>query len=452
MTRAVNSKMAAIMVAGDIVAYLFSLILMISVRYALIPGRSLILTHLQSFGILFILFAIVNLAVGLYDKPTISSKPRVPGLILTAQALNVVIGIAYFYLVPSIITPKTSLAFYFIVSTAAMYIWRLAVLPVISSQRKQPAILIGKGGDIDDLRNELDTNSSYGLFFKEVIAPNGSSDDLVSELEKAASGSEPVVVVADFHDKTVESIMPRLYKLIFSGVQVIDASKLYETVFGRIPMSMLGEKWFVENSAEAFGSRTVYDFLKRTMDIVIAGTIGLISLIIYPFVVLAIKAEDGGSVFVTQMRVGKNGRTIRVRKFRSMTSDDNGAYGRDGKTRNVVTKVGRFIRLTRIDELPQLWSVVNGDQSLIGPRPELPALVEVYSKQIPYYDSRHLIKPGLSGWAQIYHRAHPHHAVAIDDTRDKLSYDLFYVKNRSLMLDVSIALQTARAVVSRQGV
>jgi lipopolysaccharide/colanic/teichoic acid biosynthesis glycosyltransferase len=228
---------------------------------------------------------------------------------------------------------------------------------------------------------------------------------------------------------------------------------MYESLFDRIPLSMVGERWLIENSSTVLGSRRVYDILKRIMDIVLAGIAGVISLIVYPFIWASIKTEDKGNMFIVQERIGKNGKVIRITKFRSMTADDAGSYGdNNGKTKLKITCTGRFTRLTRIDELPQLWSVLKGDQSLIGPRPELPSLVSIYEKEIPYYNARHLIKPGLSGWAQIYHRAHPHHGVSVDDTRDKLSYDLYYIKHRSLMLDIRIALQTAKALVSRQGV
>ena len=135
-----------------------------------------------------------------------------------------------------------------------------------------------------------------------------------------------------------------------------------------------------------------------------------------------------------------------------MTSNDGGNYSASGKSELQITRVGKFIRLTRIDELPQLWNVLRGDISLVGPRPEFPSLVAVYEKEIPYYNVRHLIQPGLSGWAQIYHSAHPHHAVAVNDTRDKLSYDLYYVKHRSFLLDLRIALQTFKALISKSGV
>jgi lipopolysaccharide/colanic/teichoic acid biosynthesis glycosyltransferase len=132
-----------------------------------------------------------------------------------------------------------------------------------------------------------------------------------------------------------------------------------------------------------------------------------------------------------------------------MTGNDKGAYGAAGTTKLSVTRVGKFLRSSRLDELPQLWNVLRGDLSLIGPRPETPSLVAVYEKEIPYYGIRHLIKPGISGWAQLYHHADPHHATAVEETRKKLSYDLFYLKHRSLLLDVVIGLKTIRRVILR---
>jgi len=116
------------------------------------------------------------------------------------------------------------------------------------------------------------------------------------------------------------------------------------------------------------------------------------------------------------------------------------------------TRTGRFIRKTRIDELPQLWNVFRGDLSMIGPRPEIPALVKLYEKEIPYYNIRHLIKPGLSGWAQLYHTEPPKFAAQVSETKKKLSYDLFYIKNRSLILDIKVALRTMKILLSREGI
>ncbi|MEK7610105.1 MAG: exopolysaccharide biosynthesis polyprenyl glycosylphosphotransferase [Patescibacteria group bacterium] len=453
MTSIANSKGIIMLIIGDLIAYSFSLVLALTIRYGQIPSRILFMDHIISFSILFVVFIIVSFSAGFYDKQSAFILGKVQRILFQVQIVNFLIGIAFFYFAPVVIAPKANLFLYFIISTIILFIWRVIMFPVINMSRKQLAIIVGTGEDIKDLYDEINTNSRYGLIFKQHIQPQSSVDQTVSKIAEAVKSSGASIIVADLHDKNIESAMPFLYSLIFSGTQIIDASKLYESVFDRIPLSMVGERWLVENSAMALGSRRVYDTLKRLMDIIIAFITGLISLVFYPFVYLAIKLEDKGNVFISQERVGKNGKPILITKFRSMTSDDSGSYGENGgKSILKVTSIGKCIRLTRIDELPQLWSVIKGNQSLIGPRPELPALTKVYEKEIPYYNVRHLIKPGLSGWAQISHQAHPHHAVAVNDTRDKLSYDLYYIKNRSLMLDIRIALQTAKSVLSRQGV
>jgi len=134
-----------------------------------------------------------------------------------------------------------------------------------------------------------------------------------------------------------------------------------------------------------------------------------------------------------------------------MAFNDSGKWKSEGK-KNYITKVGFFLRKTRLDEWPQLWNVLRGDISLVGPRPEFPEPVEYYNEEIPYYNIRHLMKPGLSGWAQLYHDNHPHHGTNVSETSTKLSYDLYYIKNRSIMLELQIALRTIKTLLSRTGV
>lgn len=453
MTSVAIPRRILFLIGGDLVAYIFSLILTLTIRYGTLPHRGLFYDHIPSFVILFVFFLLINFSAGLYDKQSIVLRGRIEGLLLRVQVINFLIGIAFFYFAPVGIAPKANLFIYIIISTAILLLWRMVMFPVITASRKQVAILVGAGEDVEDLYDEVNMVGRYGIFFREQVKPSESVSDTVRYISDVVKTTGASIIVADLHDRRVEAAIPFLYSLIFSGVQIVDASKMYESVFDRIPLSMVGERWLIENSGTALGSRQVYDILKRVMDIVIGGMLGIISFFFYPLVYIAIYFDDRGSLTITQDRTGKNGKLIHMTKFRSMNADDGGSYGNnDGKSKLKVTKVGKFIRLTRIDELPQLWSVIKGDQSLIGPRPELPALVGIYEKEIPYYNVRHLIKPGLSGWAQIYHQAHPHHAVAIDDTRDKLSYDLYYVKNRSLMLDIRIALQTIKSIFSRQGV
>jgi lipopolysaccharide/colanic/teichoic acid biosynthesis glycosyltransferase len=153
-----------------------------------------------------------------------------------------------------------------------------------------------------------------------------------------------------------------------------------------------------------------------------------------------IKLDDGGDLFVFQNRVGKDDKLIKIVKFRTMNRNDNGIYEKDKP--NKVTRIGSFLRRTHLDEVPQFLGVLRGDLSLVGPRSELPELVKFYKSKVPYYNVRHLIKPGLSGWAQIYHENHPHHEADEKETKTKLSYDLFYIKNRSLAIDLAIVLKT----------
>ena len=455
MISVTNSRIGGMLVIGDLIAYAFSLVLTLTVRYGQIPSRQLLSTHILPFSILIVIFIMINFIAGLYDKQLTVMHDRSQGLLLRVQIVNIAIGIAFFYFAPGMIAPKANLFIYFVIATSALFLWRVVMFPVVSSSRKQSAILVGNGEDADDLYTHVNGNGRYGLVFREHVKPVETSANPIREtvrlITEAVKRTDSSIIVADFHDRVVEAAMPFLYSMVFSGIQIIDASKMYENIFDRIPLSMVGERWLVENSGTSLGNRRVYDTLKRVIDIVIAFFGGIISLVVYPFVYVAIKLEDKGPMFITQDRVGKNGKIVKLVKFRSMSGNDEGRYGSTGTTSHVVTRVGKFLRSTRIDELPQLWIVLTGQMSLVGPRSELPSLVDVYEKEIPYYNARHLVKPGLSGWAQIYHDRHPHHAVDTEDTRDKLSYDLYYIKNRSLALDIKIGLRTLQILVKRVG-
>ena len=445
------SRGMALLVVGDLVTYLFSLILTLAIRYGEIPSHYLLAKHIPSFVILFVIFIIVGISVGLYDNKPAIIRNKSSGLIIQVQIINVIIGVVFFYFAPVAISPKANLFIYFIISTALLFLWRVVMFPVVSSAKKQGSIMVGGGDDITDLFKEITGNARYNLDFKEHVIPTASRQETTDAISRAVNETKSSIIVADLRNPIIEASMPFLYSLIFSGTKIIDASKLYEAVFDRIPLSMVGERWLIENSNTALGNRRIYDTFKRVMDIVVSIVCGLISLVFYPFVWIAIKIEDSGPIFVRQNRTGKNGKLIEIIKFRSMSGNDDGKYGFSGDTKHIVTRVGKFIRSSRIDELPQFWNVIKGDLSLIGPRPEFPSLGLIYEKEIPYYSVRYLVKPGLSGWAQIYHQAHPHHAVATEETRDKLSYDLYYIKNRSLILDLKIALRTLQVFLKRVG-
>ncbi len=440
-----------VLLIGDIVSFLLSLFLMLTLRYAHVPTREVWFDHMQPFAILFFVWLLVFFVAGLYEKHTVILKSRLPSIIFNAQVVNSFIAVLFFYFIAYFgITPKTNLFITLAISFVLVLWWRLYGFGLLAVQRKQNAILIGSGAEMKELRSEVNNNSRYNIrFVTSVDLDDADGFDFQDEIISLIYSESISIVVVDLNNEKVEPILPHLYNLIFSKVRFIDMHRVYEDIFDRIPLSLVRYSWFLENIS--LSPAVVYDALKRLMDVTAALVLGTASLVFYPFVALAIKLDDGGPVFLIQERIGKNNVPVKFVKFRTMEVNTSGAWLTDEGYKK-VTRVGRFLRKSRIDELPQLWNVLMGDVSLIGPRPELPDHVKVYEEEIPYYSIRHLIKPGLSGWAMMHQHKVPHHSIGHEDTRIKLSYDLYYIKNRSFILDVKIALRTIKTFLSRSGI
>lgn len=447
---ALNKRDPFFLFFGDIIIFFLSLWLTLALRYWQLPARELIALHLTPFIILCIVWLLVLFIAGLYEKRIIILKNKLPATVLKIHLVNSSIAVIFFYFIPIFgITPKTILFIFLFVSYILLVGWRLYAFSLLGPKYKQHAILIGNGHEMKELEEEVNSKNYYLRFVASIDLNTLDINNFQQKIIHHVKQEDVSVVVVDFSNDKVNALLPHLYSLMFSGVVFINLHKVYENVFDRMPLSLIKYSWFMENISLA--PKRAYDMLKRSMDIVVATILGIGSLITYPFIIAAIKYEDGGPIFITQDRVGKNGRSIKIYKFRTMNSNDNGIY-HEGKTQNYVTKVGDFLRKTRLDELPQFWNVFHGEISFIGPRPEFPPLVHQYEKEIPYYGVRHLIKPGLSGWAQIYHDNHPHHGLGVDQTKEKLAYDLYYLKNRSFVLDVVIALKTIKKMLSRSGI
>ncbi len=446
-----RKKEALLLFVGDVFFFFFSLWFMLFVRYGEMPEWSLFRDHFIAFSFLFVVWIVVFFVAGLYEKHTLILRKKIPGTIFNAQLVNTGLAVLFFYLIPYFgITPKTNLFIYLIVSFCFILCWRIYGETFFSVRNKQNAILIGSGKEMKELKQEVNDNSRYDLFFISSIDLDGvESLDFKDEVLEQIYSQDVQVIVADFKNSKLGPVLPHLYNLVFSKIRFVDMNKIYEDIFDRIPLSLMTYSWFLENFS--LDSKPAYDVLKRIMDVLLALPLGVVSLLFYPFVYIAIKMDDGGVIFSIQERVGQNNQPVKMFKFRTMTvASDGGKWG--GANENRVTRVGSFLRKTRIDELPQLWNVISGGVSLIGPRPEFAEAVKQYEHDIPYYDVRHILKPGLSGWAQIYHDDHPHHGLAVEQTKDKLSYDLYYLKNRSFVLDIIIALKTIKKLILRVGV
>jgi exopolysaccharide biosynthesis polyprenyl glycosylphosphotransferase len=452
MIRFINHKEAPILFLGDLIVFFLSLTLTLFIRYGQSFDFAIFLNYLYPFSILWLLWVLIFFVAGLYEKQTIFLRNRLPSLILNTLIFNTFFSTLFFYTIPNFgITPKFTLFINLVITASLILLWRLYLYTRLRSRRRQKALLIGSGEECEELKKEVNANDRYGFYFVSAFdLESDKSVDFQSEVIEWIRAKGISLIAVDFQSEKISPFLPHLYNLIFSNIRFVNTNRIYEDVFDRIPLSLIRYSWFLENISAQH--RFTYDVLKRMMDIGVGSVLFLLSLAVYPFVSLAIKIDDGGPVFISQERVGRGGRLFKIYKFRSMSRNDNGFYNTEAAADNEVTRVGSFLRKTRLDELPQLLNVLQGQLSLIGPRPELPALVKEYETKIPYYNIRHLIKPGLSGWAQIYHDNHPHHAEAVRATKEKLSYDLYYIKNRSFWLDLKIALQTIRILLSRKGV
>ncbi|MFC1733415.1 sugar transferase [candidate division KSB1 bacterium] len=452
-----SKQESLILLVGDILLFSVALWITLFVRYAEIPSGSLFYNHLIPFSLLFVVWVMVFFIAGLYDKHTTLLRSRLSSIILNAQAINIIIAAIFFFFVPYFnIAPKTNLVLYLIISSLLVLVWRTSIFPRAGFHKRQKAVLIGYSDEVRELVEEVNINPRYNLEFTLVVEVDEGIDvdALQKEVSNAINSGGARVIVADIKSRKIQGLLTTLYNLTFSDVSVafIDIHKVYEDIFDRIPLSALCENWILENISAS--PKVVYDTLKRATDIVGGVIIGTISLVLYPFVFLAIKIEDGvsSSIFITQKRVGKNNEVFNSYKFRSMTRSEDGVW--IGETDNKITNVGQFIRKTRIDELPQLWNIVKGDLSFVGPRPDISGLNQRLSEEIEHYNVRNVIKPGLSGWAQIkqdYGKGNQVSPQSVEDTQMRLTYDVYYVKNRSFLLDMRIAFRTIKTVLSKFG-
>ena len=312
---------------------------------------------------------------------------------------------------------------------------------------RNSTLIIGNNAQSQELYDFLLTNPQLGYHALGIIDITDNSvhhilEDLINQKHIKTLVLSPSVY-------KVPHIIDAFYRLVGFGITFYNLSDFYERVAGRVPLETIDQVWFLENLSH--GSRRAYEIGKGVIDLIGGTLIGLITLPLYPFIVLAIKLNSKGEVFYKQARMGRAGRVFTLIKFRTMYQDTEKHTGpiwaaEDDKR---TTKVGKFIRKTRIDELPQIWNILKREMSFVGPRPERPEFHNKLQKEIPFYEERYLVKPGLTGWAQTKHKLDFRGGMTIKDTEEKLQHDLYYVKNRSLMLDLGIVLKTISILLKK---
>jgi exopolysaccharide biosynthesis polyprenyl glycosylphosphotransferase len=427
---------AFILFLGDLTVFFAALYLTLIFRHLNFPNQDLLLEHLTPFSFLFAIWIGVFFIAGLYDRQTNVLKRKLSPLIIKVQLINSVIAVFFFYFISIYrITPKINLFIYVALSIGLIILWRMVLADFLYGGRRENILFIGGSQEMYELAKEINDNPRYKM---NVVRAKDFNDPVLSDVPKRI-----FTIVMDLRYAR-ETAVPNLPELMFAGVKFVDFRDLYEDIFDRIPLSALNDGWFLEELSRA--RKIIYDFLKRAMDIAVALGLGVVALALTPIVALLIKLEDRGPIFVRQERIGQGNKIFKILKFRSMKVSDGGRWVVANDDR--LTRIGKIIRKTRIDELPQLWNVIKGDMSLIGPRPDIRKLGEELREAISYYTMRHLIKSGLSGWAQIHQDLPPQ---SVEATKERLAYDFYYLKNRSFLLDLEIALKTIKTLLSRAG-
>ena len=257
-----------------------------------------------------------------------------------------------------------------------------------------------------------------------------------------------LVIVKDMKSPSFKKYLKRLFDLKINGLKVLSYEIFNEEIQKKIDASKIDEEWLLQSNGFDILNDGMQKNMKRGVDLVIASTLMILLSPMALIVAILIKLESRGPVIFKQVRIGENMVPFKVYKFRSMKIHDPQKYSKYAQDNdNRVTKIGNFIRKTRIDELPQLFCILKGTMSFVGPRPEWDILAKEYEKQIPYYNLRHMIKPGLTGWAQVMYP----YGENIEDTKRKLEYDLYYLKHQDLILDVLIIFKTVKVILFGKG-
>jgi sugar transferase (PEP-CTERM system associated) len=387
----------------------------------------------------------------LYDSTQFGAKLEQAFRMLFVMGLVAIVLSILISLFPGFLPRGNSALLGVIILTIALFCWRSAYSWLVQQPYlRERVYVLGTGSRAERLVHGLHDRPNLGI---EVVGWTGnlngelSRDAVATHLMGQVQRSRAHRVIVAMPDRRKTLPVEELLALRLAGVKVEEATSWLERISGRIEVDQLYPSWLI--FTDGFRFSRFFRLIRRTLNFTVALIGLIISLPLLPFIVLAIRLDSPGPVLYHQKRVGRGGMIFYCHKFRTMRQDaeaDTGAtWAEDDDPR--ITRVGRFLRTSRLDEIPQLWCVFKGDMHFVGPRPERPEFVEWLSQEIPYYGVRHTVRPGITGWAQVEYK----YGNTREDAREKLQYDLFYIKNASIGLDLLILFQTIKIVLLGRG-
>ncbi len=451
-----------VLALGDFGCFAMSFCLTLTIRYWHTPNIETIFAHTRLYIVLFLCWIVINYINGLYDLSGRIVRGNLYRRIAETAFIVLIFSIIYFYLIPGTdITPKRILFLNVLIGYLLMSLWRFVFNRyIVNSKLRTNIIFVGMNEESKDLMHFIAQHPENGYHIVAVIDTNKTLDhkengfEIYSELKSlrpAITAYEAQLVVIAPHLQRDENALRELYELLFWSVDIVDATSFYENITGRIPPTTFSEGWFLEHIHTRVNP--LYEKWRTVLDYLTGILMGLVFVSLGTLIAIGIRLTSPGPIFIRQKRVGLNSNIFTLYKFRSMY-----ALSADGsaevagvefakKEDKRITPLGKFLRKTRLDELPQCINLLKRDVTLIGPRPERPEIVEELTLRMPFYPLRHVVRPGLTGWAVL----HQNYTDTIEKSLEKLQYDLYYIKNRSFLVDISILLRTVNVVLRLMG-
>ena len=408
---------------------------------------------LISFGVALELAAV---SVGVYSPQALQSVRFATARLLVAVSLGIILLALLAFAFPGITLWRSISLYAMVISFLFIFASRVALGSLIGGEAfKRRMIVLGAGKRADRIRM-LEERPGSGFTVVSYIAMSEGEQIVEEAIARGAIRNLKKFVVRMNASEVVLALEERrnalplddLLRIKTTGVHVNDLSTFLERETGRVDLDSVNPSWLIFSDGFSAGRR-ISTIAKRCFDMLASGLLLLLTGPIILFFALLVKLESKGPAFFRQTRVGRFGEDFQILKLRSMRTDAEAGGKAIWASENDprITRVGRFIRKVRIDELPQAWSVLKGEMSFVGPRPERPEFVSDLEKEMPYYAERHMVKPGITGWAQINYP----YGASVEDARHKLEYDLYYAKNYTPFLDLLILLQTLRVVLWPDG-
>jgi exopolysaccharide biosynthesis polyprenyl glycosylphosphotransferase len=401
----------------------------------------------------------VIIMMDLYDIARANRRKDTLQGIATAALISFLIYLIVFFISEPNSLPRRGVAIFIVSTTMLTILWRFIYIKVFTAPifaRRVLVIGAGKAGSTMACMLNKMTPPPYvivGFIDDDTEKLNGCIEDYpVLGTSKELLSLIQERNISDLIFAISGEVKPDMLRNILlaeeQGIEVTSLPVSYEEIFGRVPIFLLQSDWILRTFIDQTRTSSLYETAKRLLDIVLSFLGGLALLALFPVVAFTIMVDDGFPIFYHQPRVGKNGLPYRIYKFRTMVKDAEKSGARTASANDHrITRSGKLLRRSHIDELPQVINILRGEMSVVGPRSEQIELVERFQKELPFYRARLLVRPGLTGWAQINQR----YATTTEDTAVKVEYDLYYIKHRNLMLDLTIIVRTVGSVIGFKG-